>query len=219
MRLSLKLVLYNYWRSSASFRVRIALAVKKLAYDSVAVNLLKSEQRTAEHRARSPMGHVPCLFIDGQPFIESVAIIELLDDLAPDPPLYPRDPYARARVRALVEMVNSGMQPLQNLVVLDRVSADAAARKEWSTAFNVRGLEALEALMKRHEDAGITGPYAFGDRFTAADVFLVPQLYAATRVLGIDLAPYPRVKRANEAALLLDAVKAAIPDAQPDAPK
>ena len=120
------LVLYTYWRSSSAYRVRLGLALKGVAYRSVHVNLLEGAQRSALHVARSPMAVVPCLELGGEPFIESVAILEMLDELYPDPPLFPRDVPGRARVRALVEIVNAGTQPLQNLSVLQRLSSDAA---------------------------------------------------------------------------------------------
>jgi maleylacetoacetate isomerase len=105
-----KLVLYNYWRSSSSYRVRLALAVKGLPYEYVPVPLVEGAQSRAEHLARSPMGNVPCLEIDGRPYVESVAIVELLEEIAPSPPLYPRDPFDRAFVRAIVEIVNAGVR-------------------------------------------------------------------------------------------------------------
>lgn len=212
-----KLVLYTYWRSSSAFRVRIALAAKRLPYESVAVNLLKGEQSTPEHKTRSPMGYVPCLLFDGKPFVESVAIVELLDDVFPDPPLFPRDPFGRARVRALVEVVNAGTQPLQNRHVLLHHSQDPEKQKEWARHFIPRGLEALEALMTSHDrETGVRGTFAHGNALSAADAFVVPQLYNARR-FGIDLAPFPRVVAAEQAALATEAVQAALPENQPDA--
>ena len=212
-----KLVLYNYWRSSSSYRVRIALAAKGLAYEYAVVNILKDEHATAEPKARSPMGYVPCLTIDGKPFVESVAIIELLDEMFPAAALYPRDPFARARVRALVEIVNSGTQPLQNRYVMLQRSPDAEEQKTWARSFVARGLQALEALMAMHErEAGVHGPFAYGETLGAADAFLVPQMYNARR-FGLDVAAYPRVVAAEEAALATDAVRAAMPENQPDA--
>jgi maleylacetoacetate isomerase len=210
------IVLYTYWRSSSAFRVRFALAIKNVAYRSVAVNLLQGEQSSAEHTARSPMAYVPCLLVDGKTFVESVAIVELLEDLFPEPPLYPRDPFARARVRALVELINAGTQPLQNLNVLRHLSADHDVRVAWSKHFIARGFAAFEAMMALHEGEGTRGRYAFGDTLTAADAFLVPMVYNAKR-FGTDLAPYPRLVRAHEAALATDAAKAALPENQPDA--
>ncbi|WP_394850774.1 maleylacetoacetate isomerase [Pendulispora brunnea] len=208
--------LYTYWRSSSSYRVRFALQVKKIAYESVAVNLRQGEQHGDEHRERSPTGYVPCLFIDGRPVVESVAIIELLDELFPDPPLYPRDPWARARVRAMVEVINAGTQPLQNLVVLERLGPDPEVRKEWAKHFNTRGLASVERLMTLHEKEGVEGRFAYGDTLTAADLFLVPQMYSAQR-FGVDLSPFPRAVAAAEAALSTEAAQAAMPERQPDA--
>jgi maleylacetoacetate isomerase len=212
----MKIVLYGYWRSSSSHRVRLALAVKKVPHETVTVNLLKGEQRAPEHQAKSPMGVVPCLVIDGKPFVESVAIVELLDELFPSPALYPREPVARARIRALVEIVNAGIQPLQNLLVLDRVSRESEPRKEWLRFFIGRGLRSFEALMAENEKEGVGGPFAFGSEVSAADVFLLPQLYAARR-FDVDLSACPRILRAEAALLATDAAKAAAPENQPDA--
>ena len=206
-----KLVLSTYWRSSCSYRVRIALAYKKLAYDPVFVNLLEGEQKKPENVAKNPIGHVPSLSIDGVTYVESVAIMELLEELYPEPPLLPKSPHDRARVRALVETVNAGIQPLQNLVVLERVGGkDVEKRNEWMSHFNRRGLAAYEKL------ASETGPFSAGDTFTMADVCLVPQLYASRRI-GVDLTPFRRLVRAEAAASALPFLAAAKPEAQPDA--
>ncbi len=212
------IVLYGYWRSSSSYRVRIALAHKGIPHRTVAVNLLKKEQSAPEHVARAAHGYIPCLVVDGRPFIESVAILELLEELFPRPALYPRDPLDRARVRALVEIVNAGTQPLQNLNVLERISADTAERSAWAKHYNERGLAAFERLMEAHAAMGVEGRYAYGDFFSAADVLLVPQVYSARR-FGVDLAQFPRVRAAYEAALALPFVRDAAPERQADAPK
>lgn len=212
-----KLVLHTYWRSSASHRVRIALGYKKLAYEPVFVNLLEGAQKTPEYKQKNPMGYLPCLLVDGKPFVESVAILELLEELHPDPPLLPRAPEDRARVRALVQFVNAGIQPLQNLTVLEQLGDDKERRTAWLRHFIGRGLAAFEALVARcEEETGKKGPFAFGDTFTMADVVLIPQLYAARRY-GVDLSACPRIVRADEAAKDLPFVAAAHPDAQPDA--
>jgi maleylacetoacetate isomerase len=212
--------LYNYWRSSSSHRVRIALSLKGIDYEYVAVNLLEDEQSKEAHQRRSPTGYVPCLSIDGVTYVESVAIVELLDERFPSPPLYPRSPEGRARVRALVEIVNSGIQPLQNRSVLRLVSPDADAQRKWAAHFIARGLGALEAAMAGVESGGgelAGGAFAYGDAPTAADVFLVPQVVAARR-FHVDVAPFRRVARAFDAAMQLPAFRAAAPEAQPDAP-
>jgi maleylpyruvate isomerase len=212
------LTLYNYWRSSSSHRVRIALALKGLEYRYVAVNLLMDEQSSEDHKGRSPTGYVPCLVIDGVAYVESVAIIELLDERFPSPSLYPSDAHARARVRALVEIVGSGIQPLQNRHVTQYLSPDADVQLKWLQHFITRGLGALEQAMASHEREGTRGRHAYGDTVTAADVFLVPQLVSAQR-FKIDLAPFVRVSRAFEEAMKLDAFLAAAPERQPDAVK
>lgn len=215
-----ELTLYSYWRSSCSHRVRIALGLKGLAYRYVAVDLLAGEQSGADHVARSPNGYVPCLLLDDKSYFESAAIVELLDERFPSPPLYPRDPHARARVRALVEIVNSGIQPLQNTNVAQYVSQlvpeDVEARGRWLKHFIGRGMAALERAMEVCEREGVRGPFAYGDAPTAADVFLVPQVFSARR-FGVDLAAAPRVARAFEAASALEAVRRAAPEEQPDA--
>ncbi len=210
------LVLYNYWRSSSSHRVRIALELKGLAYRYEAVNLRTDEQASEAHRARSPTGFVPCLVVDGVAYVESVAILELLDERFPEPRLLPADAHGRARVRALVEIVNSGIQPFQNLSVLKHVSPDLEAQRAWAAHFIARGLTAFEDAMKSHDREGVHGPLAYGPTPTAADVFLVPQVAGALR-FKVDLAPYGRVVRAFEAASKLAAFQRAAPDRQPDA--
>jgi maleylacetoacetate isomerase len=214
-----QLTLHNYWRSSCSFRVRIALGYKKLPYEPVFVNIVEGEHKTAEYKAQNPIGHVPTLTIDGVPYVESVAILELLEELYPDPPLLPKAPHARARVRELVETVNAGIQPLQNLVVLDRigdVKTEQDKRVAWMKFFIPRGLAAFEALVARSEKEGVSGPFCFGNTFSMADACLVPQLYAARRI-GVDLTPFPRIVRADAAASELPFVAAARPEAQADA--
>jgi maleylacetoacetate isomerase len=211
-----ELTLYSYWRSSCSHRVRIALALKGLTYRYVAVNLLAGEQTKPDHLARSPMGQVPCLVIDGAPYVESVAIVELLDELFPSPRLYPEPPHARARMRALVEMINSGIQPLQNHHVTQFLSADGEVQRRWLDHFVTRGLAAVDGAMATLEGEGVRGRYAFGDAPSAADVFLVPQVFSARR-FHVDVARFPRVARAFEEAMKLEPFEGAAPERQPDA--
>jgi maleylacetoacetate isomerase len=210
-------VLYSQWNSSSSYRVRFALQLKGVAYETRAIRLAAGDQYTPAHRARSPMGSVPCLLLDDVPFVESVAIIELLDDLVAEPRLYPADPYDRARVRALVELINAGTQPIQNRRVREHHSRDEAAQNEWSRHFIRLGLDAFERLMTSHAERGIVGRHAYGDTLTAADIFLVPQVYNA-RHLDVDLTPYPRLVAAADVAAATEAARAAAPEQQPDAP-
>jgi len=217
-----RLVLYTYWRSSSSHRVRIALGYKGLQYESVAVNLLAGEQSADAHVARAAHGYVPALEIDGprgpEVFVESVAIVELLEELYPAPPLYPSSPFERARVRAMVETINAGVQPLQNLGVLRRHSEDQDERAAWGRHFNERGLGVFERMMERNEARGVRGRFAYGDAFSAADAYLVPQVAAARR-FGVDVSRFPRVSAAVLASAELPFVLAAAPEAQADAAK
>jgi maleylacetoacetate isomerase len=214
--------LFHYWRSSSSWRVRWALAIKGVAFESVVVDLLAGEQKSDAHRARNPVGHIPTLHVDGRYLSESVAILEYLEETIPDPPLYPRDAWGRARVRQLVELVNAGVQPLQNLIVLRRHAEDAAGQKAWAAFFNERGLAAYEATLaqldaERGGGAAAGGRFSFGDALTAADLCLVPQVYSARR-FGVDVARFPRVLAAEQAALATEHARGALPENQPGAP-
>jgi maleylacetoacetate isomerase len=211
------LVLYAYWRSSASYRVRLALAAKRLPFKVVPVNIVTGENTGDAHLNRSPTGYVPALVVDGHAFSESVAILELLDELYPEPALYPRDPFARARVRGLVEIINAGIQPLQNLNVIKHVSHDQAVRDEWVRHFIVKGLAAFERALAANAAEGHGGKFAYGDTLTAADLVLIPQLGAARR-FGVDLSVHPLTLQAEASALAIPGLDAAAPEKQPDAP-
>ncbi len=208
------LVLHGYWRSSSAYRVRIALEHKGVAYAQAPVNLLAEEQLADAHRRRNPSAYVPALEVDGTTLVESMAILEWVEESFPAPPLLPREPLERAHVRALAEIVNAGTQPLQNLWVLKHFfGTDQAAKVSWAKHVIARGLGAFEELLARGERKG---PFCVGEAPTLADVLLVPQLYNARR-FGVDLGAYPRALRADAACAELDAFKRAHPDAQPDA--
>ncbi len=203
----MKPVFYQYWRSSSSWRVRWALRLKGVAHEVVAVDLLAGEQGAEAHRARNPLGMVPVLQI-GDVFLgESVAIVEYLEEVYPDPALLPRDALGRARVRQLVEIINAGTQPIQNLSVLRRASADQDGQRDWAQHFIVRGLSAYEAL------AGDRG-YSHGDALSMADLFLVPQCHNARR-FGLDVARWPRIARIEATCLATPEAQATSPDQQP----
>jgi maleylpyruvate isomerase len=211
--------LHSYWRSSASWRVRIALHWKGLPFDYAAVHLLKDggQQFTDAYRALNPMARVPTLEwteADGQArhLSESMAILEYLEERVPSPALLPTDAYARARVRMQAEMVNAGMQPLQNTSVTLRIKNELKAdEKAWAAHWNMHGLQSLEAAVQ-----ATAGRYCVGDAVSFADVLLVPQLYGARR-FGVDLKPYPTLLRIEAACNELPAFQAAQPDRQPDA--
>ena len=211
-------VLYQYWRSSASWRVRWALGVKNIAFTSVPIDITKGDQDLAEHRARNPVGHVPALFIDGKIFAESVAIFEYLDETRPVSPLYPKSPLTRARVRQAVELVNSAIQPYQNLITLRRVPGAEAEKRAWAKYWNERGLVALEALVANvAAEIPSDGRFCVGNELTAADLFLVPQLVTARR-FDVDLTPMPRLRAIEAAVTALPHAAAALPERQPGAP-
>jgi maleylpyruvate isomerase len=210
--------LYSYWRSSSAWRVRIGLGLKGIAFEIAAVNLLAGEQFSEAHRARSPLGQVPVLEVEegGRTLrlVQSMAILEWLDERYPDPPLLPADLAGRARVRALAEHVNSGIQPLQNALILKMLrERQPGWEKEWARFHIARGLEALEQAVAD----GLAGRFCHRDAPGLADCYLVPQLANARR-FGVELAPYPTLRRIEEACLALAPFQAALPDRQPDAP-
>ena len=211
------MILYDYWRSSSAWRVRIALHFKGIAFERRVVNLIKDggEQHTDAFRTLNPLGQVPVLVTqekDGARTItQSMAIIGYLEETVPVPPLLPADPWLRARARQLAEIVNAGTQPLQNLTVLDHVEAQGLDREAWARHFIARGLAALEAASQETE-----AKFLVGDAPSIADLYLVPQLYNARR-WKVDLAPYPTLVRVDATCAGLPAFVAAHPDAQSDA--
>ena len=211
----MKLVLYDYYRSSASYRVRIALNLKGVAYARVPVNLLEGEQQADGYRARNPQGFVPMLEVDGRPMTQSLAILAWLEAAAREPPLLPADPGDQAHVRALVLTIVADIHPLNNLRVLKRLTAmgiDQAGRDEWYRHWIAEGFDALEALASPR-----AGAFLFGDAPTLADVCLVPQMYNARR-FDVPLEAYPALVRADAAAAALDPFAAAHPDRVAPAP-
>ena len=207
--------LHGYWRSSAAYRLRIALALKGIAYETVAVDLRAGAQRAAAHRARQPQGLVPVLEIDEATLVQSLAIIEYLDETRPHPALLPRDPLGRARVRAIALAVACEIHPLNNLRVLEHLRLGLALPEAdieaWYRHWIKTGFAGLEPLV-----AASAGRFAYGDTPTLADVVLVPQLYNARR-FACDLAPYPTLLRVEAACLELAAFAASAPEQQPDA--
>jgi len=208
--------LYGYFRSSAAFRVRIALNLKQLDYESAFIHLRRGDQGQPGFRAVNPQGLVPALETDGQILIQSLAIIEYLDETRPEPPLLPRDPAGRARVRALAEIVACDIHPINNLRVLRYLhrsfGQDEQAIGTWYNHWIDAGFQALEQLLA---DDARTGAFCHGDAPSLADVALVPQVVNAERY-KLDLAPYPTIKRIFDRCMKLDAFAAAHPDRQPD---
>jgi maleylpyruvate isomerase len=209
--------LFNYWRSSASYRVRIALGLKNLAYEYVPVHLVKKEHQASPHHARNPMEQIPTieLEVDGKKRLvsQSLAILEMLEELYPSPAMLPKDTYLRARTRELAELVNAGIQPHQNMTPMARIDAlHKGAGRASAIHFNEVGLAAYEERVK-----DTAGKYSIGDAPTFADACLVPQLYSARR-FEIDVAgKFPTLTQIDAALAELPAFAAAHPDRQPDA--
>ena len=208
--------LYGFWRSSAAYRVRIALALKGVEWESVAVDLPADGQRRPDFLALNPQALVPALEDGGAVLAQSLAILEYLEETRPEPALLPAGAAARAEIRRLAAMVACDIHPLGNLRVLrylrSDLGADEAAVTAWIHHWIGEGFRAMEALL-----AGRAGRFCHGDAPTLADVCLVPQMYNARR-FGLDLAPYPTLVRVDAACTALPAFAAAAPEAQPDRP-
>ena len=207
--------LHGYFRSSAAYRVRIALNLKGLSTEHLPHHLRKGEQCAPTYLAINPQGLVPALEDDaGTVLTQSLAIIEWLDESHPNPPLLPKDPLRRAKVRAFALAIACDIHPVQNLKVLARLRQLGLAEEtvtEWAAWANREGLSACEALIANEK-----GPFCFGAAPTMADLCLVPQLANARR-FGVDVSTYPRLLEAEAAATAMKAFADAAPDKQPDA--
>lgn len=214
-------LLYSYWRSSCSYRVRIALNLKEIPYQTRAVHLVKDggEQYKPDYLELNPMGRVPTLVHEGRALTESMAIMEYLEALEAYPAfrLFPFDQYTNGLVREFCETINTGIQPIQNLSVLKELVArfqiDDDAKKAWAHDWIARGFQVLERRVADHARS-----FCFGDMPTAADCFLIPQIYNANR-FGVDMQAFPTLARVDEHALTHPAFALAHPDQQPDAPR
>jgi len=200
--------LYDYYRSSAAYRVRIGLNLKGVAYDSVDVSLLNGDQRSPEHLARNPQGFVPVLDVGEGVLTQSLAILDYLDAKHPEPRFVPADPLARSRTLAQALTVACDIHPLNNLRVLNYLKRDLGveedARNDWYRHWVVQGFDALEQM------AG-EGPFLGGGAPDMADICLVPQMFNARR-FEVDLTPYPKLVAADAAAQKIEAFAAAHPD-------
>ena len=209
--------LYGYFRSSAAFRVRIALNLKKLNYESAFIHLRRGDQRQPGFLDINPQGLVPALEVDDTLLIQSLPIIEYLDETYPEPPLLPSDAKGRARVRALAAMVACDIHPINNLRVLRYLlrplGQDEAAVETWYNHWIAEGFGALERLLAEGDR---TGRFCHGDTPGLADIVLVPQVFNANRYESLDLTPYPTIVRIYQTCLGIDAFAAAHPDRQPD---
>jgi maleylacetoacetate isomerase len=211
--------LFTYFRSSAAYRVRIALNLKGLGYDAVPVHLVRDggQHLASEYRAINPSGLVPAFQDDAITLTQSMAILEYLEEAYPDVPLLPKGAVARAHVRELAQIVACDIHPVNNLRVLKylvkQLGQDEQAKTDWYRHWVIEGFQSLEAHLARHLD---TGTFCYGHTPTIADCFLVPQVFNAQR-FDIDVTAYPTISRINDMCVDLPAFKAAHPAQQPDA--
>lgn len=213
------LTLHNYFRSSTSYRVRIALELKGLKYEYRPVHLLANggEHNLPAYRQLNSIGGVPTLVHNGKAISQSFAIIEYLEEVFPLPmPLFPQDAFERAKIRQLCETINADVHPLQNLKVTQYLENELKVGQEqkskWINKWISEGLKAFEVGL-----LPFAGTYCFGDRISAADLFLIPQLFSAIR-FGVDISDYKKLAQINENCLLLEGFKKAHPNRQPDTP-
>ena len=211
------LQLYSYYRSSAAFRVRIALEYKELEWDSIAVNLLDNEHHQPNYRSKNPQGLVPALATANGLLNQSLAIIEYLEDTHPEPALLPADAMAKAQVRALAYQVAMDIHPINNLRVANYIARDLehgdAGKTQWLHHWISTGFNAIEASLQQHSK----GPFCFGDSLSLADICLIPQVYNAHR-FGCPMDNYPRINAIWQHGIKLPAVARAAPEAQADCP-
>jgi maleylacetoacetate isomerase len=210
-------ILHNYFRSSTSYRARIALNLKGLAYEYKAVHLLKGEQLSPEYKKLNAIGGVPTLVHQGKVIPDSYAIIEYLEEIVPTPALLPKDPYLRARIRQACEIINSSTHPMGNLKVQTYLEKNHGFKPEdkeaWAQYWYSQGLEALEKTLQE-----FAGAYSFGNQVTMADLFLAPQMLTALR-FKVDLSKFPTLLKIYENCNKLEAFAKAHPFTQPDTPE
>ena len=213
------LKLYSYWRSTAAYRVRTALNIKRLSYSIIPVHLVKDggEQHKPEYAGKNPQELVPLLDDNGKLLSQSMAICEYLDETYDGPDLLPSEPFEKAKVRSVCQIIACDIHPLDNLRVLQYLSGELKISDEdksrWYAHWILEGFKAIESMLQEYK---AKGPFCFGDKLTLADVFLVSQMYNARR-FNVELSDFPRLVEIEQHCLTLDAFKDAKPEAQPDA--
>ena len=204
--------LYSYFRSSAAFRVRIALNLKGVSYEQVPVNLREGEQWASEYKAVNPLGLVPAIATKNGSLGQSLAIMEWLEEAFPEPPLLPNNPWEKAQVRAMAYTIACDIHPLDNLRVLNYLKGELGQAEEivntWYHHWIAQGFNALEQQVK-------AAPFCFGDKPTLADICLIPQINNARR-FSMDLTPYPKLVGIWEHCMTMEAFRLAAPESQPD---
>jgi len=209
--------LYDYFRSSAAYRVRIALNLKGIGYQQCPIDLLQGDDRGTAYRTINPQGLIPALAEGDLLITQSLAICEYLEETHPEPPLLPGDPEQRAQIRALAQIVACDIHPLNNLRVLGYLTRDLEVAEEqkmtWYRHWVSEGFRAIEGLLQRRDQSG---RFCYGDHPTLAEVFLIPQLYNARR-FEVDLSPFPLITGIEEQCRQIDAFLHARPELQPDA--
>jgi maleylacetoacetate isomerase len=211
--------LYTYFRSSAAYRVRIALNIKQLEPEHRPIHLVREggEHRKLKFHKLNPLERVPVLVVGCVPYTQSLAILEYLEEIHPNPPLLPSDETDRAWIRSLACTIACDIHPLNNLGVLQYLErefgADETARKKWMHYWIHQGFKALEEILSKDPRVKT---YCYGDKVSMADICLVPQVFNANR-FGVDMEKYPTIRRINEACMQLEVFKRAAPENQPDA--
>ena len=211
-----EILLFTYFRSSSSWRIRTILNLKKIKHKLITVHLLKSEQKSKFYKTLNPSGYLPCLYIQKQALSESMAISEFLEEQFPNSyPLLPKDKFKRAKIRQICEIVNSGIQPLQNLKVVRRIEALYEGDKAvWGREWNLEGLRVLESVLQKS-----SGVYCVGDEVSLADCFFLPQVMGARDRFGIGLEEFGSVRKVLENLCKIEEFVEAFPENQPDWPK
>lgn len=208
------IILYSYFRSSCSYRVRIALHLKNIPFELKTISLIKEggEQYNDKFKKLNPLAQVPFLVHGDKKLSQSMAILYYLDTIAEEPVLFPKESYQAAKVISFCEVINSFTQPLQNLKVLKEIESFGQDKKQWAKTWITKGLVALEEMVQE-----TSGKYCFGDHLTATDVLLVPQMYNARR-FGVDETKIPTLTRIDSHCSKLEVFQKAHPEKQPDSP-
>ena len=210
------LTLYSYYRSSCSYRVRIGLYLKAIVFHYKAVHLLKEggEQFHKDFRQMNPLSQVPCLKHGEQVLSQSLPILLYLEELQPEPALLPKNSFQKAEILSFCEMINSGIQPLQNLSVLKYIETNIQSNKKaWARHWIQKGLSICEVFLQKRAKS-----FSFGEKPSLADCFLIPQIYNAKR-FEINITAFPTLERVNQSSLSVPAFQKALPENQPDAPE